>query len=377
MMVDKDSQAAENKLDYNASVNGAAGKVEGNQIINNNHYYNQPQQDKPKEPPSDNKICGRLVFAIDGSLDDTSINRAKLKLIEARLRELSGDASIQIIAVEEGSIKIILEGSEDALQRIQELVDSGELTEVEGIPVEYVRPLNDEEVSKTEAKLRLVETIRNQTVSDLKGADLIGTDLIGANLTQANLTQANLRGANLPRADLRGANLPGADLRGANLPRADLRGASLPGADLAGTGLKGANLEGTNLEGANLPGTDLTKANLKGANLKWSYLTRADFTESNLTRADLTGADLRWTNLTKANLTKTRLLWTNLTEANLKLSKIKNTLFDDDSVGISDTEKAELIKRGAIFVKFIEQGSVVAGSLTQILQRILTINLKT
>ncbi|MFP4300283.1 MAG: pentapeptide repeat-containing protein [Spirulinaceae cyanobacterium] len=153
---------------------------------------------------------GRIVFAISGSLDDTSINRAKLKLIEARLRELSADASIKIIAVEEGSIKIILEGSEDGIKRIQELVASGELTEVEDIPIEYVRPLNDQEVSKTKAKLRLVEAIRNQHNSNLTGADLTGANLIGAYLTGANLTGTNLIGVSLIGVNLIGANLESA-----------------------------------------------------------------------------------------------------------------------------------------------------------------------
>ncbi|NJM23972.1 MAG: hypothetical protein HC907_38035 [Richelia sp. SM1_7_0] len=79
----------------------------------------------------------QLAFAIAGSIDE--IDQVKLKAILALLKKISGDASIEIIRVEEGSIRLILEGSEEGLERIKEVFESGELTEVLGDAVEYVQ----------------------------------------------------------------------------------------------------------------------------------------------------------------------------------------------------------------------------------------------
>nr|MDZ8061302.1 pentapeptide repeat-containing protein [Nostoc sp. EkiNYC01] len=166
----------------------------------------------------------QLAFAIAGSIQD--VDHAKLKAILALLQKISGDATIEIIRVEEGSIRIILNGSDEGLERIKELVESGELTEVLGTSVEYV------DLTELDEKSRLIQDIIQKEVS---GRNLRGADLRGANLTSANLTSANLTGANLTGANLTGANLTGADLTGANLTGADLTGANLTGADLSNT----------------------------------------------------------------------------------------------------------------------------------------------
>ncbi|NER25433.1 MAG: hypothetical protein F6J96_33010 [Symploca sp. SIO1C2] len=45
---------------------------------------------------------------------------------------------MEIVDIEEGSIKLILEGTTEGLEQIEALFKSGELTEVEGLPVEDV-----------------------------------------------------------------------------------------------------------------------------------------------------------------------------------------------------------------------------------------------
>jgi|GEM_PF-5802908 len=78
----------------------------------------------------------RLAFAIAGTVDQG--DEAKLNAIVKLLRQITGDALIEIVDIQEGSIKLILTGTPEALEMIQTLYRSGELTEVEGIPIEYV-----------------------------------------------------------------------------------------------------------------------------------------------------------------------------------------------------------------------------------------------
>lgn len=89
----------------------------------------------------------RLSFAIAGSIEE--IDKQKLDVIVALLRKLGGDAEIEILDIEEGSVKLTLGGSEEALQRLQELFDSGELKEVEGLLVQDVHLLTQKEIAES------------------------------------------------------------------------------------------------------------------------------------------------------------------------------------------------------------------------------------
>ncbi len=78
----------------------------------------------------------QLTFVLTGTLD--SLDRSKLEAIAAHLRKLAKDADLTILEVQEGSIKLILEGSSEGLERLEALFKSRELTEILGIPVEEV-----------------------------------------------------------------------------------------------------------------------------------------------------------------------------------------------------------------------------------------------
>ena len=108
-----------------------------------------------------------LAFSITGSFEKSKINVAKLKAIEASLREIAGDVSLKIVDIEEGSIKLILEGSQEGLERLEQLFKSGELTEILDIPVEDVNFV-DVETSEGNKK-RLAFTINaNVTTDDIE-----------------------------------------------------------------------------------------------------------------------------------------------------------------------------------------------------------------
>ena len=78
-------------------------------------------------------------------------------LILQILQERAHDISLNISKVEEGSVLLILEGSEQGLKRIEALFKAGELTEIMGIPVEDVW-LDLEEI---EAIINLTQWLQN------------------------------------------------------------------------------------------------------------------------------------------------------------------------------------------------------------------------
>jgi uncharacterized protein YjbI with pentapeptide repeats/DNA-binding Xre family transcriptional regulator len=277
----------------------------------------------------------KAVIILEGNFN--SINNNLSVSLQAILREFAGD-TIKITDIEEGSIRLIIEGSPEDIEQLLSRFNSGELTEVSGFPVEGVQILSessdDDESNELNDKWRLVQEIvsqrvdyRNLSGADLSDADLSGANLSGANLSGADLSDADLSGADLSGADLSGANLTGANLSDANLSDANLRGANLMTADLsyanliavnlkranlcysnlASANLSGANLSGANLSGVNLSGFNLSGFNLSGANLSYGNLIGISLNYSNLRDVNLSGADLSGANLSGANLTGANL----------------------------------------------------------------------
>ena len=333
----------------------------------------------------------KAVIILEG--DITSVNNDLLITLELFLRTYSGD-TIKITDIKEGSIRIIVEGSQEDIERLISQFELRELTEVSGYPVENIQILSessdDDENNELEQKWRLVQEIvtqgakgrnlsgtdlsdadlsdANLSRADLSSADLSSADLCGVNLSDANLSDANLsdatlrnaklRGTNLSRADLSGADLSGTTLRNANLSGADLIDANLSGADLRGANLsdatlRNANLSGADLSGANLSGADLSVADLSGADLSGADLSEADLFYANLSGADLIDAKLSVAKLSVADLSRADLSRADLSRAdlfyaNLEDAIVVNALFGG-TVGLTEDMKRDLEQRGAIF----------------------------
>ncbi|MCC5604639.1 pentapeptide repeat-containing protein [Nostoc favosum] len=290
------------------------------------------------------------------------------KILESILREYSGK-TIKILDVQKGSIKLFVEGSQEDIERLISLIDSGELTTISGFPVKDIQVLSEsseeDESNESDDKWHLVQEIASKAVkgrklsdadlssadlssadlsdADLSDADLSNADLSNADLNRADLNRADLSNANLSRANLRGANLRGANLRGANLRGADLRGANLSDADLRGANLSRADLIRANLIRANLSDADLRGANLICANLSDADLNRANLSDAYLNRADLNRADLICANLSDADLSDA-----DLSDADLSGAIVANALFGG-SLGLTENMKRDLERRGAIF----------------------------
>ena len=328
----------------------------------------------------------KVSFSILGTA--SKVDLPKLKAIVAHLQKITGDTSIEIVDIEKGSIRLILEGSQESLEQIEALFKSGGLTEVEGIPVEDVQFVTpkvsepDKDIIKSIDKKRLVFTIAgsvsSEEIQELKAAFTEGLDkdekietddearLVRENISQKTrrqnlrnailinvifiLRNAILRNAILRNVILRNADLRGADLRGADLRGADLRGTDLRGANLSYANLSDANLCNGNLSDANLRDSDLSDANLRNANLRNATLCRtyldnanlsdANLSDANLGRADLRGADLRGADLSRAYLSRAYLSRTDLTGADLSrayLSRADLTGADLSYVNLTGT----------------------------------------
>lgn len=293
--------------------------------------------------------ANRLSFAIAGSIEN--IDKHKLDAIVALLQKLGGDTSIEILDIDEGSIKVILGGSLEALERIEALFRSGELSEVSGISVQDVHFFE---------KYELIQLIKKNGGSALvfRGADLRGADL----------REVDLRAVDLNGADLRDADLRGADLRKASINRADLRDADLRGADL-----REAYMHRTNLARAFLARADLRKADLSEACLSGAYLTSSDLREALLREASFFGADLRFSELGGADLRLANFRVANLRLANFSGAILSNGDFHSanlsganlsgvnlsgvnlsgamfaGNIGLNESQKADMRMRGAIF----------------------------
>ena len=286
---------------------------------------------KPQPQQSDRV----LELVIEVGIDD--LTPEKIDKINNLIQKIARDNTIKPIMKLKGSIRLFLEGSEDGLQRLADLHQSGELQALlnelksDDIPEIIVKKAEFTTDAKVIEKAELIKAIREGTIDkttlqqvDLSGAILIGAILIGAILRGANLRGANLSGANLSEAYLSGAILSEADLSWANLSEAylseaDLSRADLSRANLSRADLSEANLRGAYLKGAYLRGAYLSGAILRGAYLRWANLRGAYLSDANLRGADLSGADLSWAILS----------WANLRGAYLSGAKVGNAIFID------------------------------------------------
>jgi uncharacterized protein YjbI with pentapeptide repeats/DNA-binding Xre family transcriptional regulator len=273
----------------------------------------------------------KAVIVLEG--DISSVNSNFKVSLELALLTYPGD-TIKITDIQAGSIRLIVEGSQEDIERLVSRIQSGEITELSGFPVEDIQILNessdDEESNELNNKWHLVQQIVNHAV---EGLNLIGADLSDADLSDADLSDANLSDADLSDADLSSVNLIRANLRFANLIRADLSGVNLIRANLSFANLIRANLSDANLIGANVSNANLGRANLSGADLSG---------------ADLSGANLSGANLSGANLSRANLNNANLSDANLSDANVENARFGNNQ-GISEARKRDLIQKGAIF----------------------------
>ncbi|MEQ8384763.1 MAG: pentapeptide repeat-containing protein [Coleofasciculus sp. A1-SPW-01] len=281
----------------------------------------------------------KVVITLEGDINSAP----NLKLLELALKTYSGD-TIKIIDIQAGSIKLVVEGSQEDIKKLLLNFQSGEIKELNGFTVEDIQVLSESSEDDENDKWRLVEDIVRREVKNrnLSNADLSDADLSEAYLSRANLSGADLSGADLIRANLISANLSGADLIRANLIRANLIRANLISANLISANLSGADLRDANLSSANLSDTNLISANLSSADLILANLISANLSSADLSGADLSGADLSGADLISANLSSANLSNTDLSSANLSNTDLRRADLSNTDLRRADLREANL-----------------------------------
>jgi uncharacterized protein YjbI with pentapeptide repeats len=162
-----------------------------------------------------------LAFVISGKISPSTA--AELQAFVELLRKKTGDNSINIAFFQEGSIKLILNGSPEGLAKLQELFEAGELEKLDMPSVEAVTPVDSDSPDARKARLIQALGLRDQSSVNLYRflARTIASDLSRASARDLDidLSKADLSGANLRDIDLTGVDLTGADLAHANVTR--------------------------------------------------------------------------------------------------------------------------------------------------------------
>ena len=145
----------------------------------------------------------KAVITLEGNINSVT----NFNILQSILREYSGD-TIKINDIQEGSIKLTIEGSQEDIEKLQELIESGKLDELDGFPVESIQILGEssDESENNQAidKWSLASQIVSKEIEnrDLRGVDLSDTYLIGADLSGVDLSGADLSGAELSDTNL-------------------------------------------------------------------------------------------------------------------------------------------------------------------------------
>jgi uncharacterized protein YjbI with pentapeptide repeats len=246
--------------------------------------------------------------------DIRSIDANFSQTVELLLRTYAG-RTITIVDTQPGSIRVRIQGSPEDVVRLLDRLNSGEIAEIDGFAIEDIQILSPEFLEEAE-----------------EGSSSTKWDLVQEIVSHSSYFGRRLSGADLSDADLSGADLSGADLSGADLSGADLSGADLSGADLSGADLSGADLRNFRARAHSISSGHVRPH--RGIVRPHRGIVRP----ININRA-------KNINSLKTNLSslKTNLSNTILTNANVENARFGN------GFGLSDTEKRDLARRGAIF----------------------------
>ncbi|BBC23917.1 von Willebrand factor type A [Pseudanabaena sp. ABRG5-3] len=110
-----------------------------------------------KAPESVSSV--KWVIVLSATIDD--INKPMAETIVKHLQQLSGDATLTLQRIEKGSVILTLQGSEEGFERINSLIQSGELKLLSGFRVEYVQIRHEN--GKNESNQALLESRKSRS----------------------------------------------------------------------------------------------------------------------------------------------------------------------------------------------------------------------
>ena len=141
------------------------------------------------------------VVILEGDINSVQSDAA---FFQGHFSEKYPGSTIKVVAIQKGSIRLIIKGSPEDIQRLLSDFEAENITQINGFPVQDIQILSEssEDDESSEQKWRLVEEI---ITNPIEGRDLSGADLSDADLRNASLINANLSDADLSDADLSGA----------------------------------------------------------------------------------------------------------------------------------------------------------------------------
>ncbi|NEQ50320.1 MAG: pentapeptide repeat-containing protein [Leptolyngbya sp. SIO3F4] len=308
-----------------------------------------------------------LSFAISGKISNKTVT--EVRAIVELLRKKTGDDSIDVAFFKEGSIKIILSGSPEGLEKLKELFESDKLVEIKYKPVESVQYIaaNTADARKT----RLVQTLRliskNNLTRNIASALADATNLTSAiSLTTTlahdinfvrNITRELAHDIDLALAiDLNSSitnilinarNLTSSLDHAINLDIAQNIASALDHALNLALGYTHDIERDINLTKAIDRAIDIANA-INSGHDEQIDLENADLTKTNLQKIDLRQANLTGVDFTRADLTEAVLTEAVLTRTTLTEADVTGTVFGENE-GFTEADKLDLQKRGAIF----------------------------
>ena len=90
-----------------------------------------------KKDVKDNLCQAKWILVLSATINE--VDKPLAEAMIAHLRQISGDASLTLKRIESGSVKLVLEGSQNGLELIEALFKEGKLTEILGIPIQDVQ----------------------------------------------------------------------------------------------------------------------------------------------------------------------------------------------------------------------------------------------
>ena len=279
-----------------------------------------------------------IELTLKGEIDSTTATRMR-EFVDFLRSETKGN-SISISFFEEGSIKLVLSGTPEDLEKLQKFIESGGPESLDMPQVETV-----ESVDSNSTKARKARLIQVLVPSRPPTLALLQENIREKNKQRRRRLQTWFRSspASDKRIDLKNADFRGSNLRYVDLRRVDLREADLSNADLSGAALNEAELRAAKLSNAYLSYAYLIGADLIGADLSYADLFRAD-----LSYADLSYANLSHANLSEADLRAAKLRFADFSGADFREASVDEAVFGNNE-GLTKADKEDLIQRGAIF----------------------------
>lgn len=95
----------------------------------------------------------RWILVLSATIQE--VDRKRAEAIVEHLRQISQDASLTLMEIFPGSVRLVIQGSEKAFKKIESLIGEGELDNILGIPIERVyvaSPSEQSSLSKATGK---------------------------------------------------------------------------------------------------------------------------------------------------------------------------------------------------------------------------------